>query len=133
MAKYPIKTGEKYGFLIALDGPLIRQKRKFLCKNCGNICEKQVRHVYTGHTTSCGCIPRGGDKRMQIKVGRDIVTTQLRPCITCRKAVCYVEGEECKTCYERSLFDLAGIKPRSYGGITIQSKTLMGFGQVGIL
>jgi len=132
MAKYPIIAGERYGFLVALEGKAIRQKRKFLCTNCGNVCEKQVRHVYNGHATSCGCGPRRPSKKMQIKVGRDIVTTQLRPCITCRKAVCYVEGEECKTCYERSLFDLAGIKPRSYGGITIQSKTLMGFGQVGI-
>lgn len=140
MPRYKIEKGTQYGYLFALDEPKNEKGQyPFKRKLCGTKCYKIARVVATGHTKSCGCMPRGGDKRIQTRAGRERTSCALHPCTTCRKAVCYSKGEECKTCYDKSLFDLVGVVPKNwefnklYGGVSVVTKTVFGAGRVGSL
>ncbi|MFT3952802.1 MAG: hypothetical protein QM689_12845 [Oscillospiraceae bacterium] len=61
-------TGRRYGKLVAVEYSRSASGTcwwKFKC-DCGNVCEKRLNTVRTGHTTSCGCV--GG--REGVKAGR---------------------------------------------------------------
>jgi hypothetical protein len=59
-------TGEKYNRLTVIcRAPRVADKTRWSCRcDCGKIVEVHTMHLRSGHTKSCGCIPRRNSDRV---------------------------------------------------------------------
>lgn len=65
MPKKKDLTGQKFGRLVAVK-PVGKEKGHYVweCKcDCGEICVVPVHHLSNGHTKSCGCLRKEGERK----------------------------------------------------------------------